>query len=67
MKMKTQSSDFCAIITTAMRARAGMVICGPAGNPHKNPSGFWEDSTRMPEFYDEAYQYLKSLGIQVIP
>ena len=49
------------------RARAGMVICVPAGNPNKNPSGFWEDSTRLPEYYDGTYQYLKSLGMQVIP
>jgi len=48
------------------RARAGMVICVPAGNPHKTVSGFWEDSTRLPEFYDSTYQYLKSLGIQEI-
>jgi len=48
------------------RARAGMVICVPAGNPHKTVSGFWEDSTRLPEFYDSTYQYLKSLGIEEI-
>lgn len=48
------------------RARAGMVICVPAGNPNKNPSGFWEDSTRLPKFYDGTYQYLKSLGIEEI-
>ncbi len=48
------------------RARAGMVICVPAGNPSKNPSGFWEDSTRLPEYYDGTYQYLKSLGIKEI-
>jgi len=48
------------------RARAGMVICVPSGNPHKNPSGFWEDSTRLPKFYDGTYQYLKSLGIEEI-
>ena len=48
------------------RARAGMVICIPAGNPNKNPSGFWEDSTRLPKFYDGTYQYLKSLGIEEI-
>ena len=46
------------------RARAGMVICVPAGNPNKNPSGFWEDGTRLPEFYDGTYEYLKSLGIK---
>ena len=48
------------------RARAGMVICVPTGNPNKNPSGFWEDGTRLPKFYDGTYQYLKSLGIEEI-
>lgn len=48
------------------RARAGMVICVPAGNPNKTVSGFWEDSTRLPEYYDSTYQYLKSLGIDEI-
>lgn len=48
------------------RARAGMVICVPTGNPNKNSSGFWEDSTRLPKFYDGTYQYLKSLGIEEI-
>ena len=48
------------------RARAGMVICVPTGNPNKTVSGFWEDSTRLPEFYDGTYQYLKSLGIDEI-
>ena len=43
-----------------------MVICVPAGNANKNPSGFWEDSTRLPEYYDGTYQYLKSLGIDEI-
>lgn len=38
------------------RARAGMVICVPSGNSNKNPSGFWEDSTRLPKFYDGTYQ-----------
>ena len=47
-------------------ARAGMVICVPEGNPNKNVSGFWEDSTRLPEYYDGTYQYLKSLGIEEI-
>ena len=45
------------------RARSGMVICVPTGNPNKTLSGFWEDSTRLPEFYDGTYNYLKSLGI----
>ena len=48
------------------RARAGMVICVPEGNPNKTVSGFWEDSTRLPEFYNGTYQYLKSLGIEEI-
>ena len=48
------------------RARAGMVICVPAGNPNKTPSGFWEDSTRLPEYYDGTYRYLKSLGLEEI-
>lgn len=48
------------------RARAGMVICVPTGNPNKTVSGFWEDSTRLPAFYDGTYQYLKSLGIEEI-
>ena len=48
------------------RARAGMVICIPTGNPNKTISGFWEDNTRLPEFYDGTYQYLKSLGIEEI-
>lgn len=48
------------------RARIGMVICVPHGNANKNPSGFWEDSTRLPEYYDGTYNYLKSLGIEEI-
>lgn len=48
------------------RARAGMVICVPAGNANKTASGFWEDSTRLPEYYDGTFEYLKSLGIKEI-
>lgn len=48
------------------RARAGMIICIPNGNANKTTSGFWEDSTRLPEYYDGTYQYLKSLGIEEI-
>ena len=48
------------------RARAGMVICVPAGNSNKTTTGFWEDSTRLPEYYNGTYQYLKSLGIREI-
>ena len=48
------------------RARSGMVICVPEGNANKTPTGFWEDSTRLPEYYDGTYHYLKSLGIEEI-
>ena len=40
-----------------------MVICVPEGNPNKTASGFWEDSTRLPEYYDGTYRYLKSIGM----
>ena len=48
------------------RARAGMVICVPKGNSHVTRSGFPEDGTRLPEFYDGTYEYLKSLGLEEI-
>ena len=48
------------------RARAGMVICVPKGNANKTATGFWEDSTRLPEYYDGTYQYLKQIGIEEI-
>lgn len=37
------------------RAREGMIIYVPVGRP--------DDQTRLPEFYDETFQYLKSCGI----
>ena len=48
------------------RARVGMVICVPSGNAHKSLSGFWEDTTRLPEYYDGTYEYLRGLGIEEI-
>ncbi len=48
------------------RARIGMVICVPYGNSNKTSTGYWEDSTRLPEYYDGTYEYLKSLGIEEI-
>lgn len=48
------------------RARAGMIICVPEGNCNKTPTGFWEDRTRLPEYYDGTYNYLKSLGLEEI-
>ena len=61
--MKYMLNAYRVLLT---RARAGMVICVPEGNPNKNVSGFWEDSTRLPDYYDGTYQYLKSLGIEDI-
>jgi hypothetical protein len=40
------------------RARQGMVIFVPAGDP--------EDRTRLPEFYDSTYRYLSRLGIPTL-
>lgn len=40
------------------RARQGMVIVVPAGDE--------EDPTRKPEFYDETFNYLKLIGVEVI-
>ena len=62
-KIKYMLNAYRVLLT---RARSGMVICVPAGNPNKNANGFWEDSTRIPEYYDGTYQYLKSLGIEEI-
>ena len=61
--MKYMLNAYRVLLT---RARAGRVICVPEGNANKTVSGFWEDSTRLPEFYDGTYQYLKSLGIEEI-
>ena len=62
-KMKYMLNAYRVLLT---RARVGMIICVPEGNPHKTISGFWEDSTRKPEYYDGTYKYLKSLGIDEI-
>ena len=62
-QMKYMLNAYRVLLT---RARAGMVICIPEGNDHKTVSGFWEDSTRLPEYYDGTYQYLKSLGLEEI-
>ncbi len=45
------------------RARQGLIICVPEGNFNKTPEGFPEDPTRLPEFYNGTYEYLKSLGL----
>ncbi|MCR5249242.1 MAG: DUF2075 domain-containing protein [Lachnospiraceae bacterium] len=62
-KMKYMLNAYRVLLT---RARAGMIICIPEGNAHKTASGFWEDSTRLPEYYDGTYRYLKELGIEEI-
>ena len=48
------------------RARIGMVICVPEGNPNTTVGGFPEDATRLPEFYNGTYEYLKSIGLEEI-
>ena len=48
------------------RARQGIVICVPYGNSNTTPEGFPEDPTRLPEYYDGTYEYLKSLGLEEI-
>lgn len=40
------------------RARQGMIIVIPEGNK--------EDNTRLPEFYDPTFNYLKEVGFEVI-
>ncbi|GAB4134010.1 MAG: DUF2075 domain-containing protein [Bacteroidia bacterium] len=40
------------------RARQGMVIVVPEGNS--------EDHTRQPEFYNSTFEYLKSIGFEII-
>ena len=60
-KQKYMLNAYRVLLT---RARAGMVICVPEGNANITPNGFWEDSTRLPEYYDGTYNYLKSIGIE---
>lgn len=40
------------------RARQGMIIVIPEGNK--------EDNTRLPEFYDSTFNYLKEVGFEVL-
>jgi DUF2075 family protein len=61
---ETQKYMLNAYRVLLTRARQGMVICVPYGNGKKNKEGFPEDPTRLPEFYDSTYNYLKSLGLQ---
>lgn len=50
-----QTNAYRVLLT---RARQGMIIVVPTGNP--------DDPTRLPTFYDATYQYLSSIGIQEI-
>ena len=60
---KIQKPDRQAYLINAYRvlltrARQGMILCVPEGSP--------DDHTRLPEFYNSTYNYLKSLGIEEI-
>ena len=57
-KEERQAYQLNAYRVLLTRARQGMVICVPEGNP--------EDHTRQPEFYDCTYKYLKQLGFEEI-
>lgn len=59
-KQKYMLNAYRVLLT---RARMGMVICVPTGNGNLTVGGFPEDSTRLPEFYNGTYEYLKSLGL----
>jgi DUF2075 family protein len=62
-QMKYMLNAYRVLLT---RARSGMVICVPEGNSNRTASGFPEDSTRLPEFYDGTFNYLRSLGLELI-
>ena len=62
-RMKYMLNAYRVLMT---RARSGMIICVPEGNPHKSENGFWEDETRLPDYYNGTYEYLKSIGLEEI-
>ena len=53
-----QSYQLNAYRVLLTRARQGMVLLVPWGDP--------EDDTRRPEIYDSTFEYLRSLGLEVI-
>lgn len=57
-KEERQSYQINAYRVLLTRARQGMIICVPQGNP--------DDQTRLPEFYDSTFDYLKSIGFTVL-
>ena len=52
---KYQLNAYRVLLT---RARQGMIICIPNGDEN--------DSTRLPKFYNPTFEYLKSLGLEII-
>lgn len=58
--MKYMLNAYRVLLT---RARKGMVICVPTGN-NNLINGYPEDRTRLPEYYDGTYNYLRSLGLE---
>lgn len=62
-KIKYMLNAYRVLLT---RARSGMIICVPYGNSNKTSTGYPEDKTRLPEFYNGTYEYLKSIGIKEI-
>ncbi|MCR4764891.1 MAG: DUF2075 domain-containing protein [Bacteroidaceae bacterium] len=58
LKKSSQSYQLNAYRVLMTRARQGMIICVPEGNP--------SDHTRQPAFYDGTYRYLKSIGLEEI-
>jgi hypothetical protein len=55
---EAQSYQLNAYRVLLTRARQGMIICVPEGK--------LEDHTRQPEFYDGTFEYLKSIGLEII-
>ena len=57
-KKENQEYQINAYRVLLTRARQGMVIVVPEGNP--------EDATRSPAYYDSTYEYLKKIGVREI-
>lgn len=55
-RKRYQKNAYRVLLT---RARQGMVIVVPEGDK--------DDPTRLPEFYDPTFEYLKSIGIGIDP
>jgi hypothetical protein len=55
-RQRYQKNAYRVLLT---RARQGMMIVVPQGDP--------DDPTRLPEFYDPTFEYLRSLGLSAPP